>query len=426
MALAGCVPVPVSTVPLHPREARPIAVESAPSENHGVFSAPAFDASGTLLAAYDSGRGQVRILRSSDLTPVNSLKPARRPRRLSFSPGGHFLVIEAYQGWIEDYLRRKLPSGHIDLSSPEAVRDNIQRVEVWNLQTGQTIPDLGCDAAVTSEPQGGWLWARNWAITPGYRSSAVLAAHFSADEKQFTILGWNGVQQRWDSRTWQRLESLPPPPFWKAVMGPASAAYLTENGATSRSADGRVAVLSVREKNFGFSTVYLWDRTTSEARRLPGDYGARGLPVYCLSSDGRRLAVICSKDLGHSVRVWDLGSGREISLQEADFGLASGAPLLRSEGVALSPDGRYLAVALPTLNEALLVPAPVAVSRSDLRLWSLENGRELVAVPIDELAPYADYFRGVDLAISPDSATLAVAGTRLRIYRMSELVTRSP
>jgi len=26
---AGCIPIPVSTVPLHPREERPVAVESA-------------------------------------------------------------------------------------------------------------------------------------------------------------------------------------------------------------------------------------------------------------------------------------------------------------------------------------------------------------------------------------------------------------
>jgi hypothetical protein len=42
-------------------------------------------------------------------------------------------------------------------------------------------------------------------------------------------------------------------------------------------------------------------------------------------------------------------------------------------------------------------------------------------VPIDDLIASADRFRGVDLAISPDNAKLAVAGVCLRTCRMSDL-----
>ena len=56
---------------------------------------------------------------------------------------------------------------------------------------------------------------------------------------------------------------------------------------------------------------------------------------------------------------------------------------------------------------------PFEISRSDLRLWSLEDGRELMSIPINDLIFYADYFRGADLAFSPDSALLAVGGKRL-------------
>ena len=421
---AGCLPIPVSTVPLHPREERRIAVESAQSEKYGTFSSPVFDTSGALLAAYDSGSGLVWIFHSTDLTPVNSLQPTRRPRRLSFSPGGHFLVIETHQGWVDDYLRGRPSLSRVDIDSPEAVRDDIQRAEVWNLRTGQTISDLSCDAVETSEPEGGWLWARRWAITPGYRSSALLEGHFSADETEFSVLCWNGVQQRWDSRTWERLESLPPPPFWGALMRRETAKSLAGNDTASRSADGRIAVLRVREKSFGFGTTYIWDRKASQAQRLPGECAARLQPVYALSSDGSRIVVVCNKGLGYSIRAWGLGSGQEIPLRDVDFGLLRGAPIIRGEGVALSPDGRYLAVALLNLTEALVVtplPTPLGISRSDLRLWSLEEGRELVSVPIDDLVVHGDYFRGVDLAFSPDSATLAVAGRRFRIYRLSDL-----
>ena len=81
LIVAGCVPIPVSTVPLHPREERRAAVEATESEKSGTFSAPVFDASGALIAAYGSGSNRVSIFRSSDLTPVMSLKPTRRPRR---------------------------------------------------------------------------------------------------------------------------------------------------------------------------------------------------------------------------------------------------------------------------------------------------------------------------------------------------------
>lgn len=424
---AGCVPIPVSTVPLHAREARPVAAESAPPANRGSFSSPAFDPSGAFLAVYDSGIDRVRILRSSDLAEVDSLKPARWPRRLSFSPGGQFLVIEAHQGWVEGYLRKGALPDAPEIGSAEAVRDDIQRVEIWNLRTGQTIPDLGCDAVATSAPEGGWLWAKKKAIVPGYRSSAVLEAHFSADEKAFSVLCWNGVQQRWDSRTWQRLEDAPPPPFWDGLMAHTTAQWLAGNDPASRSVDGRIAILRVREKSFGFATTYIWDRNSSQVRQLPGECATRLQPVYAVSSDGSRIVAVCNKGLGYVVRAWNLGTGREVPLTDADFGLARGAPLIRGEGIALSPDGRYLAVALLGLKEALVatpILAPLEVSRSDLRLWSVEDGGERVAVPIDDLTVRVDYFRGVDLAFSPDGGSLVLGGARLRIYRLTDLEPR--
>jgi len=402
-------------------------VESALAENYGTFSCPAFDASGEFLAVYDSGADLVRILRSADLSTVNSLKPTRWPRRLSFSPAGNFLLIETHQGWLDDFLHRKpATSGQVAIDSPEAFKDNIQRLEVWDLQTGQTTSDLSCDAVVTSEPVGGWLWARNWAITPGYRSSALLEAHFSADEKELSALCWDGVEQRWDSSTWERLENIPAPPFWDAVMGLSTARWLAENDITSQSADGRIVLLRVREKDFGFASLYLWDRQSTQSLPLPGECASRLQPAYALSRDGSTVVAACNKDLGYAMRAWDLDSGQELPLKDAKFGLAGGVPTIRGEGVAVSPDGQYLAVALLGQMEALLANVllvPATLSRSDLRLWDLETGRELVTLPIDELESGTTYFRGVDLAFSPDGKTLAVAGRCLRIYRITDLDT---
>lgn len=417
---SGCLPIPVSTVPFHPREARPIMVESALSENGGVFSSPAFDSGGGLIAVYDSGINRVRIMSSSDLSPVNSLKPTRWPMRLGFSPGGNFLSIRSHQGWVENYLAARPEASRIDIDSPEAIRDDIQRAEIWDLRTGQAVSDLRCDAEETSAPKGGWLWAHKKAIFRGYRSSAILAAQFSSNDGIFSLLCYNGVQQQWDTRNWQRLEDISPPPFWREMTRFVNAGYWTGNSAAGQSADGQIAILSVRMKSLGFGSTHVWNRAEARVRSLPGKCGTRCVPVYSLSTDKKRLALACNSGFGYVLRAWDLDSQQEIPLKGANFGLIKGMPLIRGEGVAVSPDGHYLAAAL--LNQAESMVAPAGISRSDLRLWSLEQGGEVAAVAIDELVSYADYFRGVDLAFSPDSTLLALGGKRLRMYHTSRLV----
>jgi WD40 repeat protein len=418
----GCapVPIPMSTVILQSRAERPFVLESAESEKGGVFSSPAFDPSGEFLAVYDSGSEMVRIFSMSDMTPINAIKPSRWPRRLSFSPGGRFLVIEGWQGWIEDSFRGKPFLNGVAIDSPEAIKDDVQRVEVWDLRTGRTVPDLACDAVAIDPPEAGWLWARKTAVLPGLRSSALLLAHFTSDESELSALCWNGVQQRWDSRTWERLETVQPPLFWEELTRRMKPGQWTGDSASGRSADGRFAVVSVREKSFGFRTTYIWDRNEIDAQPLPGDCGTMGLPAYLLSGDGSRIVLICSNGMGYSVRAWDLVSGREIPLKNADFGvLRGGDPLPHAQSVAMSPDGRFVAGAL-NLHVAMMGTG--TIDRIDLKLWSMEQDLEPVTVPIDDLSrSFRNYFFGIDLAFSPDSSMLAVCGTKLRIYRVSDL-----
>ena len=187
------------------------------------------------------------------------------------------------------------------------------------METGLTINDLACDAVEITEPKGGWLWARKKAISPGYRSSAILASFFSSDEREFSTLCWNGVQQRWDTGNWKRIEDLPSPPFWDSLTHHVSALYWAQNAASSRSADGQVAVLSVREKSLGFGTTYLWSRKLNEAQLLSRECSTRCLPVYSLSSDTKRIAVVCNHGLGYSVRAWDTGLRSRNILERCGF-----------------------------------------------------------------------------------------------------------
>jgi WD40 repeat protein len=405
------VPIPYPTVILQPRSERPFVLESAESEKGGFFSSPVFDPSGEFLAVYDSGSEMVRIFRVFDMTTINAIKPTRWPRRLSFSPGGRYLVMEGWQGWMEDHLRGK-PSFYstprVAIDSPEAIEDNVQRIEVWDLRTGRTVPDLACDAEETVQPQAGWLWARKWAITPGARNSGLLEAHFSGDETELSALCWNGVQQRWDSQTWERLESIPPPPFWNALT--------PDHTVSGRSVDGRFVVF----RSLGFRTASIWDRNTSQVRPIQGDCSTLALPHHLLSGDGGRIVLICSKGLGFSIRVWDLGSGKEIPLNHAGFSaLRGGDQFLDPQSVAMSPDGRFVAGALP-LTAVFIGPGEI--KNFDLKLWSLDQEQEPATVPIDEL--YSWNYKGYQsIAFTPDSSMLVVCGTKLRIYRVSDLVT---
>ncbi|MDT8303340.1 MAG: WD40 repeat domain-containing protein [Sedimentisphaerales bacterium] len=161
---------------------------------------------------------------------------------------------------------------------------------------------------------------------------------------------------------------------------------------------------------------------------MPGECASRLLPVYSLTRDGSRIVAACNYGLGYSIRAWNLHSDQEIKLQNANFGFAAGLPTITGGGIAVSPNGQYLAVALLAQMQALLpnvLLIPAAIERSDLRLWNLDEGKEIVTVSIDELVGNTGYFGGVDLAFSPDSQTLAIGGRRLRLYPLSELGTRT-
>jgi WD40 repeat protein len=417
---SGCLLPPIpSKVLFHRRESHPILTESAPLEKNGAFSCPAFNSTGEYIAVYNSGINRVQILRSSDLSVVNSFEPVHRPMRLSFSPSGNFLIVQTYQRWVEDYLTAKPEPKNIKIDSPDAVRDDIQEVEVWYLRREQTFKSFRCSAEETTTPKGRGLWARKEVLIPGYRSSAILLSNFSSDDSVFSILCHSGTEHQWNSQTWQSLKDISPPPFWRELTRAENATYWAQTNAAGRSNDGRIVVLILHEKKIGSGATFVWDRTLNQTWPLPRKCSDGSIPIYSTSADRKRLVLAC----GSALRVWDLESRQEIHLKGASFGLFKGMVKLRGAGVAISPDGRYVAAALLHLVEAIV--APGTTTRDDLRIWDLTQGEEVAAVPIEDLSFYTDYpynRLGLDLAFSPDSAVLAVGGKRLRLYRTSQLV----
>jgi len=398
LAITGCVPVPINTVPLHFRDDPPVVVESTPLED-GSYALPAFDCTGKRLAVYDSSSDSVKLLRSSDLSLLTEIRPKNRPAQLYFSPRDNFLIIHTL---LKSSAYR----------APNFMAWEFQRVEVWDLKNNQIILNTGC----TGEPY-------------------VLNSHFSADEAKFSILCADGMRHRWQTTSWQPTDNLPRPPFWGELLAANEADKNLYTKARSLP-DGRFIALKFFPVRTGYSSnesyITRWNCTTNLAGEIP--FGCRygqfygccddeELPFQSLSADGNRIAVICKPGLGYSVRVWDYSSGKEVPLDDARIGFFSGPESQpHVEGVALSPDGRYLAVAVPNLTKALVVTIlweGIPLHRSDLRLYSLEKNREIIAIPVEKLQ-----FNRIDITFSADSSLLAVAGKRLRIYRLNDLVTK--
>lgn len=423
LLLGGCVavPVPVSTVPLHPRQQAAAAAESAAAEAGGRYHALAFDADGQRLAADDSGSGQVRLFETQALQPLQAIVPSRHSQRLRFSPGGGWLVVEAYDGQKIDILAGRRRPDRVDIDAPEATLDLIERVEVHGLDGGAPpLVDLQCDDVLTSPPQPGWLWAKRWAIAPGARISNVLDAAVSDDDATLTLLCGSGRTQRWNLRSGARLADDAAPAFGSALR-------LAGLSRPSRSPDGAVIALALHAPGQPAGQVHLWERSANVLRPLPGDCRLGAVPRQAFSRDGRRIVLLCGHGLGQAVRVWDLNAPRELPLTGAAFGLAGGMPTLRAEGVAISPDGRHVAAALVGLATAavvspLLPGSALGLERSDLRIWRVDDGRELAAIDIDDLVVRPnDALRGIDLSFSPDGKLLVLSGRRLRAYRWTDL-----
>lgn len=396
LAITGCVPVPVNSVPLHFREDRPVAVESAPLEN-GAYALPTFDSTGNLLAVYDSGSDSVKVLRSSDLSLLSEIKPKNRPVRLYFSPLNNFLIIQTL-----------LKSSIVSARNP--MMSEYEKVEVWNLKDGRLILNTGC----ASVPY-------------------LLESYFSANEEKFSILCENGTRQSWETTSWQSIENLPTPHFWEEIL-PSDESVKSRYTKARSSLDGRFIALQfyligARDSNYK-SYITRWDTNTNLAHEIPFDCRHdQFLPFQNLSSDGNIIAIICLRSVGLSMRVWDYSLGKEVPLDDARLGILSGAGIdvqIREEGVALSPDGRYLAVAILNLDKMLIgspfvlmgIP-PIVLHRSDLRLYGLDQHRELIAIPIENLL-----YKGIDLTFSADSSMLAIADKRIRVYRLRDLITK--
>jgi WD40 repeat protein len=213
--------------------------------------------------------------------------------------------------------------------------------------------------------------------------SPVEAIAFSPDGKDLSSADWDGVVCTWDVATGKVRrrrfgpDQLPVPEdhaFGPRHLAPAS-------GRVAAAADS----LFARLWDFDGKTVCDLEAPDAHDTDVPG----RGL---CFTADGRRLATVC----GDGVCVWDAADGSEVGRVR---GLGRQVVV-----VALSPDGRSLAVA--TYVRGRKTP------EGQVLVLGLPAGKEVWRLDVGE--------RQVrDLAFSPDGRLLAL-GCRQRELRLYE------
>jgi WD40 repeat protein len=241
------------------------------------------------------------------------------------------------------------PAGERLFLAGRADGDRIDVARVWDAMTGRQLLVLS----------GHGRWTRAVAIAPD-------GAHVAS-------AGTDGLVKLWDVEAGRVALTL------RGHKGPVHCAAFSPDGKRLATA-GKDAVIRI------------WRAATGQQIATFRGH-ADAVNVLRFSPDGRLLASLGSfHDLGREVKVWDLGTGKEV------FAIRS--PLMNSaNGLALSADNRRLALAGTDLS---------------VKFWDLESGLELLT-----LQTHSDDLSAV--AFSPNGRWLLTAGTDVKLWDGTEL-----
>ncbi len=262
------------------------------------------------------------------------------------------------RGWEYFYLYRlchaeeRSYTGHADAverSDPAKIKD-------WPITTIAFSPD---DGRVASLDRGGLV--KIWGPDTGQELASWLldtrrtidAAAFSPNLRYLACVslfhefpGAPKTIKVWDLASHERLFALKGPPTESITV-------------VAFSPDGqRLAASWAADKNStSLEEVHLWELANGkEVATIGSGRGPRAVHCLAFSPDGRQLATggHCAKD--PAVRVWDVGSGKELAVLPVDRDVLA---------LACSPDGKRLA----------------ASCGSTLRCWDTASGKEVYTQP---------------------------------------------
>jgi WD40 repeat protein len=408
----------------------------------GVVTALAYSPDGTTLAAGYSG-GAIRLWDLASHRPISATSWSATPLTLAFTGGGKELEVADAAGvgtWnLTDRARitaRPFASparGNAVAFSPDgrtvATGSADGNVRLWDAATRQEIgPPMSSDAkpvaAVAFSPDGTLVAASSadgnvqlWdtatqqeagsALVAGAAEVAALA--FSPDGKLLATGGQDGAVRLWDVATGSQVgttmatgdavsalafgiggttlasaESDGATELWNVTTQAQTGAALTVQGSAGVSALAFSPAADALATGNGNGSIQLWNPVGFHQPSAPLALGSVGVAAAAaghtpaaFSAGGGLLAT----GNGHgTVRVWNVTARRPVGLPMGSYHTVT--------GLALSPDGKTLAVA-----------------GSGVQLWQTATGRR-----IGTTLPPAGNRRYRAVAFSPDGTMLATLG----------------
>jgi WD40 repeat protein len=420
--------------------AQPIrGILTAPS---GVVTALAYSPGGTTMAAGYSG-GAIRLWDLASHKTISATTWGATPLALAFTDGGRQLEVAdagavgtwnlASQARIAAHPLASPAQGNAVAFSPDGrtvvTGGTDGNVRLWDAATQQEIgPPMSSDlepvGAVTFSPDGTLVAAGStdgnvqlWDTATQQEAGSALAAGaaevdalaFSADGKVLATAGQDGAARLWDVATGSQVgatmatgdavsaltfgtggttlataESDGATELWDVTTQAQTGPALTVQGSAGVSALAFSPSADALATGNGNGSIQLWNPAGFHQPSAPLTVGTVGVAAGAaghtpatFSAAGGLLAT--SNGQG-TVRVWDITAKRPVGLALSSYHVVT--------GLALSPDGKTLAVA-----------------SSGVQLWQTATGQR-----IGTALPAAGHGRYRAVAFSPDGTMLATLG----------------
>jgi WD40 repeat protein len=374
-------------------------VRSVLTASSGVVTALAYSPDGTTLAAGYSG-GAIRLWDLASHRPISATSWGATPLALAFTGGGKELEVAdaaAVGTWnLTDQTRiaaRPFASpaqGNAVAFSPDgqtvAAGSADGNIQLWDTATQQEagtalVADSAQLAALAFSPDGKLLAtggqdgaARLWDVATGSQVGTTMA---TGDAVSALAFGTGGT-------TLASAESDGATELWNVTTQAQTGAALTVQGSAGVSALAFSPAADALATGNGNGSIQLWNPAGFHQPSAPLALGSVGVAATAarhtpaaFSAGGGLLAT----SNGHgTVRVWNVTGRRPVGLPMGSYHTVT--------GLALSPDGKTLAVA-----------------GSGVQLWRTATGQRLGTT-----LPPAGNRRYRAVAFSPDGTTLATLG----------------
>jgi RNA polymerase sigma factor (sigma-70 family) len=365
---------------------------------------------GTAVHLHDAATG--KEIRKIALPNTN---PRSITQWLTFAPDGKMLAA-ASEGQVIHLL---------DIDKQKVVRSFPHRSTVF---AAAFSPDGTLLAGGGYDGEGGVYFARLWEVASGKElrrcaggKGGIRTLAFSPDGATLAGGGDDGRLRLFDVATGKERLGLPangsrvravafaPDGRTVAAAGAAICLYDPASGQERLrinrqarglhfSADGRTLTAAVG------GAIYRWDAATGQVL-TPQAAADSAIDQILVPSDGRR--VLTREQLG-KVHVWDAGTGRHLRSVNVEY----------AQGVALSPDGRWLAWSVRDPNVRFKDPGEpnTMYDGSRICLYDLTAGRQS-----DHFPGFAGYAN--ELWFTADGTTLVTVDHRDGTVRLWDVAT---